>query len=1063
MGSRIFNSMRFRLIAFIIAISLAMLTLSLANSYYTVRSVRTEHLQQAAQNLLNQFTRTITPVIVESDLPTLEEHALAILEHPDLTHLVVMNHSGKNLLAYYKPNHSHQHIELPADSHQFKKGVSIEHIPSHLISSTDLTIDDVNDEVFDVSQKILISGVHYGQVFMGFSLKQMNESIRSGVIQNSAIILAGMLLVILMTIAISLKLTKNLNALAKAAIQVGTGRFDITLPPGQFDEVGLVTNAFREMLRNIEASTRRLKISEASLSTTLHSIGDGMIATDSEGKITRINAAAEKLTGWSADNAIGKPVEKVFRIINTESRKIIANPAREVLRKQKIVGLANHISLIALDGKERHIADSGAPILDEAGKITGVILVFSDITENYLRAAAIRTSEKQYHSIFESSSHGIMVLSLDTRILDINPRALKLLGYSKEELIDTNVFNTLKGDSDKGDYTKLSYHIKNAVADTLYTKVTTKQNKQIDIESRSITFTYADEPALLIFFDDITERKKNEDQLKLYANVFENTHDGILITDSDKNILAVNKSFTEITGYTTDEVIGHDPRFFRNSHSENKFRSAMRKQLYATGYWQGEIWNRRKNGEKYPVWQTINVISSKGKIKHYISIFSNISALKKTEKELSTLAHYDPLTKLPNRVLLRTRLTHAIEQAHRHHHKLAVLFLDLDRFKNVNDSLGHPAGDQLLTQVTERLSTRVREGDTLARVGGDEFILILDQIAKPSDAASVAEDMIQTLSSPFKLFDTHEIFIGVSIGIAFYPDDGDEAYELVKYADTAMYQAKKAGRNAYHFYTKQLSIAANQRLTLENKLRKAIENKEITTVFQPQVDANEEIIGAEALARWRSPDGTNISPLDFIPIAEETGLIIPLGINILELACEHASHWPKNSKKPIKLAINLSPKQFMQTDLIQQFDKIFEKTGFDPKQLEVEITESALMQKGKESVTIIDALRSRGMSIAIDDFGTGYSSLAYLKYFSIDKLKIDQSFIKDLPHNKSDAEIVSTIISMGHNLNLKVLAEGVETETQLDFLSAHGCDYFQGYYFAKPMPASELFQTTISV
>lgn len=1055
MGNRIFNSLRFRLITFVIGISSLMLALLLSNSYYTVRSAHAERLQQTAQSLIKQFTRTIAPVIIESDLPTLKEHALSILEHPELTHLLVIGPGNKQLVSYYKPNKEDFHSD--SKNVQQLKEVIIEEYPA-FVEKNDLTVDQVDDGLFDISKEISGGGMHYGQVLMRFSLEHMDQDIRSSLILSSVILLLGMIITIIMSIAISIKLTQNLTNLAKAAIQVGAGQFNITLPPNHFDEVGLVTNAFKTMLNNIEKSTRQLRVSEASLSTTLYSIGDGMLVTDTEGRITRINDMAEKLTGWSAKDAIGLPVEEIFQIINTTSRKIVENPAREVLRTQKIVGLANHTSLISRSGEERHISDSSAPIIDDTGKFTGVILVFSDITESYLRIAKLRKSEQQYRDIFESSGDGIMVMDHDTNLLDINPYALKRLGYSKNELLGKNSFSLLVDDAD-GDDIKLSHHIKNRNTDSLRIKLTTKQKNKIDIETRGIAFTYADKPAFLVFFNDITERKKNETQLKLYAHVFENTHDGIAVADRNFNILTVNTAFTKITGYSADEAIGYTYKGSRSQHPENKPFTVIKEQIDATGFWQGEFWTQRKDGEKYPIWQTINSVLYEGEVQHYISIFSDISTLKKAEKELSILAHYDPLTKLPNRLLLRTRLTHAIEQAHRHHHKLAVLFLDLDRFKKVNDSLGHPAGDQLLIQIAERLSPRIREGDTLARVGGDEFIIVLDQLTQPSDAASAAQDIIETLTDSFKLLDTHDIFLGVSIGIALYPDDGKEAYELVKYADTAMYQAKKSGRNTYHFYTKQLSITANHRLTLESKLRKAIDNKELSIVFQSQVDINGDIIGAEALARWQPQQSAEISPLEFIPIAEETGLIVPLGINILELVCEQAPCWPKNSKKQPKFAINLSPRQFIQKDLIESFDKIFEKTGFDPKQLEIEITESALMQKGKESVIIINALRSRGMSIAIDDFGTGYSSLAYLKYFAIDKLKIDQSFVKELPHNKNDAEITSTIISMGRNLNLKVLAEGVETSTQLDFLIASGCQYFQGYYFAKPMKADELFQT----
>ena len=556
---------------------------------------------------------------------------------------------------------------------------------------------------------------------------------------------------------------------------------------------------------------------------------------------------------------------------------------------------------------------------------------------------------------------------------------------------------------------------------------------------------------------DITERKQTEDTLRQAATVFESSHDGVVITDLNGRMLAVNRAFLNITGYAEAEVIGRNPSILHSGRQKKDFYQSMWRGIKAEGFWQGEIWNRRKNGEIYPEWLTISAVyNDEGEATRYVGVFSDLSQLKQSETQLEHLAHYDPLTNLPNRLLLQSHLAHVLAQGQRHHTQVGVLYLDLDRFKNINDSLGYPVGDELLTVLTKRLAIRMRAEDMLARLGGDEFLLVLEDIDGPEHAAAMARAMLGLLAQPFELSGTQEVYIGASIGISISPDDGSSADELIQHADAAMHLAKKQGRNTYRFYTEALTRSAGEHLELENRLRHAINAEQLRVYYQPQVDISTgQIIGAEALVRWQDPERGLISPFQFIRLAEETGLIESIGEWVLRETCMQGVRWIKAGWPFLTLAVNLSPHQFMRGNIAELVSKVLAETGFPADRLELELTESALMDQEEEAVKMLHLLRAQNIRLAIDDFGTGYSSLSYLKRFPLDILKIDKSFVDDIPFHQDDMEIASTIIAMGHILGFKVLAEGVETAEQLAFLQSKGCDMYQGYLTSPPVPSEE--------
>lgn len=552
---------------------------------------------------------------------------------------------------------------------------------------------------------------------------------------------------------------------------------------------------------------------------------------------------------------------------------------------------------------------------------------------------------------------------------------------------------------------------------------------------------------------DITDSVRQSERLRLAARVLESTHEAVVITDHEARVLEVNPAFCCITGYTAAEVVGRKPGFWKSQHHDDAFYARLWETLQSEGFWQGEIWNRRRNGEVYPTWQTISAVrDERGEITHYVSVFTDISELVESRSQLLHLAQHDTLTDLPNRLLYLDRLRHALERARRDQQRLAVLFLDLDRFKHINDSLGHAVGDRLLVEVALRLRSAVRSEDTVARMGGDEFILLIEDLRQEADAAQLAQKLLQVMAAPFHL-EGHEFFVTSSIGISLYPRDGADAETLVRNADAAMYRAKAQGRNAYAFYTEALTHSALERVQIETELRQALARGELTVHYQPQVElASGRLVGAEALLRWQHPRLGMVSPERFVPIAEDTGLIIDIGAWVLTEACRQAQAWREAGLLLDSIAVNVAGPQIQRGDIVATVERALAESGLPAQHLELEVTEGFIMGQAESAIGVLDALSRLGVRLAIDDFGTGYSSLAYLKRLPIDKLKVDRSFVRDLPADEEDAAIAAAVIALGRSLGLTVIAEGVETAAQRDFLLARHCDQAQGWYYGRPVP-----------
>lgn len=547
-------------------------------------------------------------------------------------------------------------------------------------------------------------------------------------------------------------------------------------------------------------------------------------------------------------------------------------------------------------------------------------------------------------------------------------------------------------------------------------------------------------------------------QLRRAADIVNSTQEGIVVTDAQGVILAVNRAACEITGFAEEELIGDSMRLINSNRHDMTFFRQIFDVIATDGFWQGEIWNRRKSGEMFPALMTISTLQGgNGDIATYVGTFVDMTRIKQPEQQLQHLAHHDPLTDLPNRLLLLSRLDHAIDRTARDDRCGALLTLGLDRFTNVNDNLGHPTGDMLLQMVALRLRARLRESDTLARLGGDEFAVLLEGIADAGDAATVAQSLVDEVAKPFTMPNGACLYIGISIGISLFPDDGDDTPSVVQNSDAALHQAKSAGGGRFRFYTEQMTVAANARATLEAQLRQGVESHEFFLDYQPQVSLRDHrMTGVEALVRWRNPATGLIPPAQFIPLAEETGLVGPLGTWVLEQACRQMRGWLDAGVTLDVMTVNLSAVQFRQPAFAETVAAILADSGLSPGCLELDITESGLMELGHGSEATLEGLKTLGVRLAIDDFGTGCSSLAYLRRLRIDKLKVDQSFIRDIPGDSSAVEIATAVVALGRTLHVEVQAEGVETEDQRDALRRLGCTTAQGFLFDRPLPPSLL-------
>lgn len=702
----------------------------------------------------------------------------------------------------------------------------------------------------------------------------------------------------------------------------------------------------------------------------------------------------------------------------------------------------------ANDQCERYIRGLGRLVLDNQGNLLEMHGTIQDITS----ARQELLNEKR--AILGNQLVGIFTIK-HRKIIWANTAFENMMGYAPGELVDVPARQFYVSDKAYQSVEATYAEIKqNGIGHTQHEYVR-KDGRHIWV-AMSATQLHQESGESLWTFVDITKQKLAENELRVAAVAFE-SQESIIVTDANNVVLRVNHAFTKTTGYAAEEIIGNNPKMLNSNRHDKSFFAHMWETINTTGTWGGEIWNRRKDGGIYPAYLTITAVKDTDeKIINYVGTSTDITASKAAAAEIENLAFHDHLTGLPNRRLLLDRLHQALLYSVRNSKDGALLFLDLDHFKTINDTLGHDIGDLLLQQVANRLTSCVREGDSVARLGGDEFVVMIEDLSEHAlEAANQAEDVgkkiLTQLNKPYELAGQQQ-YISSSIGVALFSDHKESSDELLKHADIAMYQAKKSGRNTLRFFDPQMQANITTRVALESDLRLALKEKQFQLYYQPQVYHNRQITGAEVLLRWQHPTRGLVSPLDFIPLAEETGLILPIGRWVLQAACKQIKAWESNVlTQHLQLAVNVSARQFFQADFVNQVLQAINHSKINPDKLKLELTESLVLDDITDTIDKMHKLQNVGVRFSMDDFGTGQSSLAYLTQLPLDQLKIDQSFTRNICVKHSDAVIVQTIIGMGNNLGMEIIAEGVETEEQRAFLQQHGCPVFQGYLFSKPV------------
>ena len=846
------------------------------------------------------------------------------------------------------------------------------------------------------------------------------------------------------------------------------------------------TDSLKKLIQSNEALLNEAKATLQQRSVYLDnilssSIDSAIVATDPGFRITYFNPKAEKLFECEAGDVIGRTVMEIHKDRGIKSQRL--EDAIEKVAKE-----GEHcfsFSTLSSEG-ERLLEARISAVQDRENNTVGYAFISRDITEQ-------RQVEQAIHTLMETTAGAIGDKFFETIVHRLSAWLhidIALVGL----LEGPGRVTTLSMQIDGKPVANTTYELENTPCNKatcsgycFYPKNLTQlfpNNKTLDmlkaegyvgvplknkdnqtigilcgISRKELTLPKNAKEVLNIIAARAgaeLERKLSEEKLMLASHVYENTIEGIMVTDTKGRILSVNPAFTAITGYSAEEAIGNTPRLLKSNRHERPFYKQMWKSIITQGSWKGEIWNRRKSGEVYPERLAISTIrDSAGNAIRYTAIFYDITDIKESEDKIRHRAFHDPLTELPNRLLFQDRLLQAIAHAKRGNDQLAIMFMDVDHFKNLNDSLGHHMGDIFLHRLATQLTQIIRIEDTVSRMGGDEFTILLTQLSSEADAASIANKILALFKTPFDL-GGHNIHLGASIGIALYPNDGDNTDTLIRNADTAMYHAKERGRNNYQFFTAEMESRVRERVILEADLRKGLERDEFNLYYQPIYHlSTETVMGFEALIRWQHPESGFVSPAKFIPIAEERGLIIPIGEWVLKKACQQLDHWSDQLNSSLYMSINISAHQFTKKDFMHTVNRILSNSRFRPEQLIFEITETAMMDNVGHTIQTLKQLRAIGIQIAMDDFGTGYSSFTYLRQLPIDILKLDHTFMRDVMHDPDSAEIAASIIDLAKKLQLNVIAEGIETAEQLEFLKEHQCARGQGFLFSKPVPQEE--------
>ncbi len=814
-------------------------------------------------------------------------------------------------------------------------------------------------------------------------------------------------------------------------------------------------------LTTLHAAELALREAQGRQKALLDGLPDLAWLKDRDGRFIAVNRRYEQVMGVRAADIVGRTADEIFP---PEGARSIREHDERVLREGAT--LRAEFPMVAPDGSQHWFESFASPVYDASGAPAGIAGSARDVSDRRQAEMALRRHEQEFRALAENAPDVIGRVDLEGRVLYINPSIERYLPVPRDALLG-RLHDELALDAG---YMAQAQAL---AAEVIRTRRDARRSIRLarpgggeawfDVRVAPEMNREGRVETLLYIGRDITEERRAVEQLRLLARVFDTSRQGIVITDHTPAILAVNRAFSEITGFAQDEVLGRNPSLLASGRQDRAFYESLWATLGVDGHWQGELWNRRKSGEVYPQSASISAVRGEaGETTHYVALFMDVSERKRAEERIRHLAQHDLLTDLPNRTLLADRTKMALARAHRESRLVALLFLDLDHFKDVNDTLGHSAGDRLLVELARRLQGQVRESDTLGRLGGDEFVVLLPDVEKIDLAARVASKLLEAAAQPFRL-EGRNIELTASVGIAVSPENGADLDTLLRNADAAMYAAKSTGRNRYQFFSEEMNRRAVERIALEADLRHAIERGQLSLAFQPQVDlATGELAGAEALARWHHPVLGDVAPARFIRIAEEGGFIAPIGEWVLREACRQAMAWLRQGIAVRRIAVNVSALQFRQPDFVDVVTAALAASGLPPALLELEMTETAIMEHSAPPIRRLEELHDLGVHLAIDDFGTGLSSLAYLRHFPLDRLKIDQTFVRDMAHAEDALAIVRAVVALAHTLGMRAMAEGVESEGQASRLAAMGCDEAQGYLFGRPCAPAAFERLTLA-
>ncbi len=1033
------------------------LGLSMANSFWqrthnTLIQARTDMLALGAQ-----LARTATRDLA-SDPRRIEVDVTHAATDPRLRAVAVLDPQGRVLLANRLEWKGRPAVEtLPGFDGSTFAAIAAGGLPHHR-GTDDALHATVLVPYAPPAPDDALRDQRNGAIFLAYDLSAQRAQIRTQLLRARAPdLLATVVLAVLMAWALHRLVARPLQGLRDASRRAAQGDFSLPAAISGPAEIVDLARAFNTMTRRLDDAIGNLRASQEQLAVTLHSIGDALIATDLAGQVTLMNPVAEDLTGWRLAEARGRPVAAVFHIVDARSGERADIPVERALAEGVVVGLGNHTVLIARDGTRHHIADSAAPIRDGQGRMFGVVMVFRDVTNEYTLREALRESEQHFRTLANSGQALIWTADKEGRCDSFNQVWLEFTGRDLAQELGDGWAEGVHPD-DLGDCLRqyraalqrrerfsLVYRLRRR--DGEYRWLLDEGMPRYDSRGEYVGY--------IGHCLDITDRRRMEAEMaqrreELEA-IFRALPDLFFRIDAQGIITDFKAREVKDLYLPPEEFLGRPLRDLLPTQAVARYEAALAQARASGEPSTYEYVLPMPDGDR---WFEAR-LNRLGASDEAVVLVRDVSERKHAEAEIHRLAYFDALTGLPNRRLMMDRLSQALAVARRGGHVGALMFIDLDQFKRVNDARGHEVGDAVLRQVGERLRRFLRDEDTVARLGGDEFVVLLVDLANTHEAAArralgVADKIRGLLRTPFDVAGV-DYHIGASIGITVFPKADEREDDLLREADTAMYRAKEAGRNAVIYFESAMQEHVRARLALEQDLHRAIAARELCLYLQPQIDRNGRLVGAEALVRWRHPERGLIAPAAFIPVAEESGLIIALGDWVLTEAATLLRAL-QDARLPLRLAVNLSARQFRQPGFVAHVRDLLAAAGADPTGLVLEVTESLMIEDIHDTIAKMAQLSELGIHFSVDDFGTGYSSLAYLKRLPLNELKIDRTFVQDAPDDANDAALVETILAVARHLGLRVVAEGVETDAQREFLALRGCTVFQGYLFAHPQP-----------